>query len=229
MIGSTLEVLKAMRLLAGTRGRRPKSSRSGKRRLRNATRTSSTDLLEPIRIRRSIARRPRTTATWTRTSPRPLHRKIDLQNSWFAAPVLAAPLAVMGLEGAAAWAARTALPKAEQAALQFVEREPYLRVGDNWATRAGRRAHAALKELVTQKPGWDPEPAIELPDGRIVRPDVRTPPRLRGAKPDPEPFLMELKPNTSSGLRAAARAVRRYEELTGLKTRPLLYDPKPFI
>jgi hypothetical protein len=49
-------------------------------------------------------------------------RKIDLQSGWFAAPVLAAPLAVMGLEGATAWAARTALPKAEQAALQFVER-----------------------------------------------------------------------------------------------------------
>jgi hypothetical protein len=156
-------------------------------------------------------------------------RKIDLQNSWFAAPVLAAPLAVMGLEGAAAWAARSALPEAEQAALQFVEREPYLRVGDTWATRAGRRAHAALKEFVTQKPGWDPEPTIKLPDGRILRPDVRTPPRLRGAKPDPEPFLMDLKPNTPSGLRAAARAVRKYEELTGLKTRPLLYDPKPFI
>jgi hypothetical protein len=156
-------------------------------------------------------------------------RKIDLQNSWFAAPVLAAPLAAMGLEGAAAWAARTALPEAEQATLPFVERDPYLRVGDNWATRAGRRAHAALKEFVTQKPGWDPEPTIELPDGRIIRPDVRTPARLRGMKPDPEPYLMELKPNTPSGLRAAARAVRKYEELTGLKTRPLLYDPKPFI
>jgi hypothetical protein len=73
-------------------------------------------------------------------------RKIDLQNSWFAAPVLAAPLAVMGLEGAAAWAARSALPEAEQAVLEFIERDPYPRVGDNWATRAGRRAHAALKE-----------------------------------------------------------------------------------
>jgi hypothetical protein len=54
-------------------------------------------------------------------------RKIDLQNSWFAAPELAAPLAVMGLEGAAAWAARTALPEIEQAPLQFVDREAWQR------------------------------------------------------------------------------------------------------
>ena len=80
-------------------------------------------------------------------------RKIDLQNSWFAAPVLAAPLAVMGLEGAAAWAARTAAPKAAQEVLQFVERDPYLRVGDNWATRAGRRAHSWLEERLAGKPG----------------------------------------------------------------------------
>jgi hypothetical protein len=39
---------------------------------------------------------------------------------------------------------------------------------------------------------------------------------------------MELKPNTPSGRRAAERAVKKYEG-TGVKTRPIFYDPKPFI
>ncbi len=156
-------------------------------------------------------------------------REIDLQNSWFAVPALAAPLAVMGLEGAAAWAARTALPEIEQAPLQFVEREPFRRGGDTWATQAGRRAHAAFREQVMRKAGWDSEPTITLSDGRVIRPDLRTPERLRGSNPNPKPYLMELKPDTPSGRRAAAAAVRKYEELTGLKTRPLLYNQKPFI
>lgn len=40
---------------------------------------------------------------------------------------------------------------------------------------------------------------------------------------------MELKPNTPSGRRAAARAVRRYEEDTKNKTRAIFYDPKDFM
>jgi hypothetical protein len=40
---------------------------------------------------------------------------------------------------------------------------------------------------------------------------------------------MDLKPNTPSGLRAAARAIKKYEELTGLKARAFFYDQKPFI
>src|SRR5262249_13023318 len=143
-------------------------------------------------------------------------RKIDLQNSWFAVPALAPALVAMGLGAAGELATGEIAPEAEQAVANFVERDPYLRVGDNWATRAGRRAHGALRDFVRQKPGWDSEPTIRLPDGQIIRPDVRTPPRLRGAKPDPEPFLMDLKPNTPSGLRAAARAIKKYEELTGL-------------
>jgi hypothetical protein len=39
---------------------------------------------------------------------------------------------------------------------------------------------------------------------------------------------MELKPNTPSGRAAATRAVKKYEA-TGVKTRPIFYDPKPFI
>ena len=155
-------------------------------------------------------------------------RQIDIQNSWLAAPVLAAPLAAMGLEGIGALAGRALVRPAEEAVLNFFEREPYLRVGDNWATRAGRRAHDALKERVAQKPGWESEPRVPLRDGRILRPDVRTPPRIRAPGEDPKPFQMELKPNTPSGRQAAARAVKKYKD-TGAKTRPIFYDPKPFI
>ncbi len=106
--------------------------------------------------------------------------------------------------------------------------DPYLRVGDNWATRAGRRAHAALRERVAQKPGWDPEPTVPVAGGRILKPDVRTPARVRTLGKEPEPFQMELKSNTPSGRAAAARAVKNYEA-TGVKTRPIFYNPKPFI
>jgi hypothetical protein len=44
-----------------------------------------------------------------------VRNKLDIENSWFAAPALAAPLAVLGLEGAAALAARGALPAIEHA------------------------------------------------------------------------------------------------------------------
>jgi hypothetical protein len=154
-------------------------------------------------------------------------RKIDLQNSWFAAPVLAAPLAVMGLEGAAAWAARTALPKAEQAALQFVEREPYLRVGDNWATRAGRRAHAAMKERLAQKPGWQYEPKLPREGQRPLKPDIGTPKR-NPIDPTKRKYI-ELKPDSPSGRAAGARALQRYREVTNDPVRLLFYNLKDFI
>lgn len=72
------------------------------------------------------------------------------------------------------------------------------------------------------------EPTVKLDNGRILRPDVRTPPRVRSPEEPPKPFQMELKPNTPSGRRAAARAMKKYEE-TGVKSRPIFYDPKPFI
>lgn len=65
-----------------------------------------------------------------------IEQQIDLQNSWFAIPALAPPLVALGLGGAAAWAAGGLGPEAE-GVLDFVESDPYLRVGDNWATRAG--------------------------------------------------------------------------------------------
>lgn len=156
-------------------------------------------------------------------------RALDRQNAWMAVPALAPAAAVLGLEAAGAIAARLAPAAIEQAPIQL-ERiaDRYLRVGDNWATRAGRRAHAALKERVALKPGWDPEPRVGLEGGRILRPDVRTPSRVRVPGREPEPFQMELKPDTPSGRAAAARAMRKYKA-TGVKTRPIFYDPKPFI
>lgn len=155
-------------------------------------------------------------------------RAISQENAWMAIPALAPVAAVMGLEGAAYIAGRLAPAVAKQAPHVMERADPYLRVGDNWATRAGRRAHAELKARVAQKPGWRPEPTLKLDDGRILRPDVRTPPRVRAPGEDPKPFQMELKPNTPSGRAAAERAVRKYGA-TNVKTRPIFYDPKPFI
>lgn len=155
-------------------------------------------------------------------------RAISRENAWMAVPALAPAAAVLGLEGAAYVAGRLAPAAIQRAPLVLQRADPYLRVGDNWATRAGRRAHAALRERVAQKPGWQAEPTVTLKDGRILRPDVRTPSRVRSPGKEPEPFQMELKPNTPSGRAAAARAVRKYEG-TKVKTRPIFYDPKPFI
>ena len=155
-------------------------------------------------------------------------RAISRENARMAIPALAPVAAVMGLESAAYIAGRLAPAVAQRAPLVLERADPYLRVGDNWATRAGRRAHAALRERVAQKPGWESEPTVPLKDGRFVRPDVRTPPRVRAPGKEPEPFQLELKPNTPSGHRAAARAMKKYKG-TEVKTRPIFYDPKSFI
>ena len=155
-------------------------------------------------------------------------RAISRENAWMAIPALAPAVAVMGLEGAAYIAGRLA-PAVVRRTPHVMERaDPYLRVGDNWSTRAGRRAHAELKGRVAQKQGWKPEPTVPLQSGRILRPDVRTSARVRKPGKEAEPFQMELKPNTPSGRAAAARAIKKYEA-TGVKTRPIFYDPKPFI
>lgn len=153
---------------------------------------------------------------------RKIERAISRDNAWMAVPALAPVVAVAGLEGAAYVAGGLAPAVARQAPLVLQRADPYLRVGDNWATRVG------LKERVAQKPGWKPEPKVELGDGRILRPDVRTPPRMRAPREEPQPFQMELKPNTPSGRAAGARALKKYEA-TGVKTRVIYYNPKPFI
>ena len=155
-------------------------------------------------------------------------RAISDENAWMAVPALAPVAVVAGLGAVGAVASRLAPAAIRPVPFQFVKPDPYLRVGDNWATRAGRRAHEALKQRVAQKPGWDPEPRVPTADGRVLRPDVRTPPRVRKPGKDPEPYQMELKPNTPSGRAAAARALEKYKA-TGKKTRPIYYDPKPFI
>lgn len=152
-------------------------------------------------------------------------RLVDRENSWMAVPALAPAVTVMALEGGAALAARLAGPQIDRAPLQLVERDPYLRVGDNWATRAGRRAHQALRERLEQKSGWDYEPKLE--NGGGLRPDVGAPAR-NPLEPDTR-RLMELKPNTPSGRRAAAKATKRYFDQTGNKTRAIYYDPTNFI
>lgn len=153
-------------------------------------------------------------------------RAISRENAWMVIPALAPVAAVMGLEGAAYIAERLAPAAVQRAPLLLERADLYLRVGDNWATRAGRRAHAALKERVAQKPEWKPEPTVKLDDGRILRPDVRTPPRVRSSGEPPKPFQMELKPNSPSGRRAAARAMKKYED-TGVKTRRDRYGARP--
>jgi hypothetical protein len=78
-----------------------------------------------------------------------------------------------------------------------------------------------------RKPGWDYEPKVKTPDGRLLKPDVGAPVRNPA---DPERrFQMELEPNTPTGRQAAQRAVKRYERETPNKTRPIYYDPKDYM
>jgi hypothetical protein len=153
--------------------------------------------------------------------------KLDAQYGWLAIPAIAAPVALGGMEAAALLEARAALAEIEQAPLNFVERDPHLRVGDNWATRAGRRAHAALETRLDGKDGWDYEPKVNRPGKRPLRPDGGTPPR-NPVDPDERNYV-ELKPNTKSGRAAAARSVKRYQKETGRKVRAIFYDPKDYM
>jgi hypothetical protein len=154
-------------------------------------------------------------------------RKLDIQNSWLAIPALAPLLIIAGLEGATGWAARAALPEAEQAPLDLPERDPYRRVGDNWATRKGRQAHAAFKAQVQAKDGWDPDPAVKRPGQRPLRPDAGTPKRNPNDPSNPDKrYYVELKPDTPSGRARGASAVKRYQDASGNKARVVYYDPK---
>jgi hypothetical protein len=177
-------------------------------------------LQAPLPTDQELAELRRQQATFSKSA-----REIDIQNSW--APALAAPLAVMGLEAAGGWILGEAAPGLERGVANFLGREPYVRVGDNWSTRAGRRAHAALKERLAQKPGWKYEPQIQEPGDPLLKPDVGAPRRIpldpRSRK------LMELKPDTPTGRAAAARAVKRYFDATGRKVRPIFYNLRDFI
>ena len=149
------------------------------------------------------------------------------KNSWMAIPALAPAAVIMGVEGAGAISARLAGPQLKRLPLELIEREPFRRVGDNWATRAGRRAHDALRDRLANKPGWDYEPTMVGKSGRRFKPDVGAP--ARNPVLSDKRRLMELKPDTPSGRAAAARAARRYLIETGNKTRPIYYNPKDFL
>lgn len=153
-------------------------------------------------------------------------QEISKQNSWMAVPALAPAAAIVGLEAAAAMAARIAPSMIARGPLVLTERMPALRGGDNWATRAGRRAHQALKTRVDTKSGWQAERSVRTEKG-VLRPDVSAPAR-NPAKPDAR-YQMELKPDTASGRRAGAKAAERYTNETGNKTRPIYYNPKDFM
>jgi RHS repeat-associated protein len=90
------------------------------------------------------------------------------------------------------------------------------RGGENAAAAAGRQAHRELAERVSQKPGWRSEPRMTGADGKIYKPDVVTP---RGR-------IMELKPNTPSGLAAGARQTRNYSNQLGAPARTITYEPR---
>ena len=154
-------------------------------------------------------------------------RAISRDNAWMAVPALAPVAVVAGLGAAGAVATRLAPAAIKRVPFQFTKKDPYLRVGDNWATRIGRRAHAELRKRVEEKLDWVSDADLPLTDGRVVKPDVRTPLRMRPGSDKPRPYQMELKPNTVSGRKAAARAVKMYSS-TGTKTRAIFYDPKHY-
>lgn len=153
---------------------------------------------------------------------------ISRDNAWMAVPALAPAVAVLGLEAAGMLAARMAPAVIARAPFQFAKRDPHVRVGDNWATRAGRRAHKAAEEAAERKGGgWDYEPRIARQGQRPLKPDLGTPPR-NPTNPEKR-YYLELKPNTPTGRAAGARAVKRYGAASEQKARVIYYDPKPFI
>lgn len=152
-------------------------------------------------------------------------RQIDKQNSWMLVPSLAPIAAVVGAEAVAALAASLAPKVIPRGPLVLTKRDPYPRVGDNWATRKGRRADTHYKDMARGKEGWTPEPRVIGADGKLLKPDIGTPPRT--SDPAVRKYI-EVKPNTPSGRAAGARQAKKYEEATGQKVRVLYYDPKRF-
>lgn len=150
------------------------------------------------------------------------------ENSWMAVPALAPAAAIFGLEAGAAIAARLAPEAIQGGPLLLSKRMPYLRVGDNWSTRAGRLAHKDLELRGEAKAGqgWASEKSIKTENG-LLRPDLMAPARNPGDAR--RRYLMELNPNTPSGRRAGARAAERYTRETGNKTRVIYYNPKDFM
>ena len=92
------------------------------------------------------------------------------------------------------------------------------RGGENTAAAIGRQAHADLAAKVAAKPGWESNPRLVGASGNIQIPDVLT----KMGK------LLELKPNTMSGIRAGVRQAQRYTDELGRKARVIYYDPQKY-
>lgn len=142
------------------------------------------------------------------------------ENAWMAVPALAPAAIILGLEAPLALAGRTATIAQDLNPNLF---KPFVQVGETWATRLGRRAHKALEERVAGKEGWFSNQRLP---GSSLRPDVRTPARIRKAGEDPKHYYLELKPNTPRGRRAARGQVKKYEAVEGVRARAIYYDPK---
>lgn len=153
-------------------------------------------------------------------------REIDVRNAPFAIPALAPEMVVGALDLVGAIAALRAGSSVRPSPLVFTNKDPPPRLtGDTWYTRRGRAAHAQFEAAVNQKQaqGWQAEKMLTTKNGKI-RPDALTPARNPA---DPmKRFNLDLKPDTPSGRRAAARAVKKYTEATENKTRVIFYDPK---
>lgn len=152
-------------------------------------------------------------------------RNFDHHN-WGLPAFALAPIFVAGAaELADLAAARVAAAASEGTPLVLTKKDPYMRVGDNWSTRAGNRAHAQMRQRVKAKDDWESEPPFEA-NGRVLRPDVMAPPRP--SRPD-KPRFMELKPNTPTGRKAGERAIRKYKQIPDSRTRVIYYDPKDYM
>ena len=154
-------------------------------------------------------------------------RDFDRRNGWLPAIAVAPFAAGLALDAGLALVSRIATRPVKPPPLIFPEPAPPIRGGDTAAARAGRTAHANLRERVEAKPGWEYEPRYNSKDGRLLKPDVGTPAR-NPANPKRR-YILELKPNTESGRDAARSAVKRYKEGTENKTRAIFYDPKDFM
>lgn len=142
------------------------------------------------------------------------------ENAWMAVPALGPAAVVLALEAPLVLAGRTATAVQNLNPQLF---KPFTQVGETWATRMGRRAHKVLEERIAGKGGWSYNQ--RLPDSPL-RPDVRTPPRVRKAGEEPKHYYLELKPNTPRGRRAGRSQVKKYEAIKGVKARAIYYDPK---
>lgn len=137
---------------------------------------------------------------------------------------LAPAAGVMLAEGGAALAATALLKRGLKPGPLVLTKKSWIN-GNTDAARAGQRAHAALRAKVEAKPGWKYEKQTANKAGRF-KPDVTAPKR---SHQEEGPYQMEMKPNTPSGRKAAARAVKRYETGTSNKTRAIFYDPDDYL